>query len=221
MIVSSNSIINNKTMIMKKLSFVCLMAAGMFLISCGDNTNDNNVASNADTATSTTNNDATTMSDTVNRSSDNATSTSSLTDKDNQFVMKAASGGLMEVELGKLAQAKASNPKVKEFGSMMVTDHSKANDELKSLAQSKGITLPGTMTDEHQKHVKDLGEKTGDDFDEAYMKMMVDDHKEDVDHFEDCSKDSKDADLKAFATKTLPVLQKHLAQAKTIKDAVK
>jgi putative membrane protein len=207
-------------MIMKKLSFVCLMAAGMFVISCGDNSNDNNVASNADTATSTTNNDATTMSDTANRS-DNATATSSLTDKDNQFVMKAASGGLMEVELGKLAQTKASNPKVKEFGSMMVTDHSKANDELKSLAQSKGITLPGTLTDEHQKHVKDLGEKTGADFDEAYMKMMVNDHKDDVDDFEDCSKDSKDADLKAFATKTLPVLQKHLAEAKTIKDAVK
>jgi len=77
------------------------------------------------------------------------------------------------------------------------------------------------MTDEHQKHVKDLSEKTGTDFDEAYMKMMVNDHKDDVDKFEECSKDSKDADLKAFATKTLPVLQKHLAEAKTIKDAVK
>ena len=206
---------------MKKLSFLCLMAAGVLAIqSCGDNNNDNNVAANADTVTTTTNNDA--LSDTSNMNrADNATATSSLTDDDNKFVMKAASGGLMEVELGKLAQAKASNAKVKEFGSMMVTDHSKANDELKALAQSKGITLPGTMTDEHQKHVKDLSEKTGTDFDEAYMKMMVNDHKDDVDKFEECSKDSKDADLKAFATKTLPVLQKHLAEAKTIKDAVK
>ena len=206
---------------MKKLSFLCLMAAGVLAIqSCGDNNNDNNVAANADTVTTTTNNDA--LSDTTNMNrADNATATSSLTDEDNKFVMKAASGGLMEVELGKLAQAKASNAKVKEFGSMMVTDHSKANDELKALAQSKGITLPGTMTDEHQKHVKDLSEKTGNDFDEAYMKMMVNDHKDDVDNFEECSKDSKDADLKAFATKTLPVLQKHLAEAKTIKDAVK
>ena len=206
---------------MKKLSFLCLMAAGVLAIqSCGDNNNDNNVAANADTVTTTTNNDA--LSDTTNMNrADNATASSSLTDEDNKFVMKAASGGLMEVELGKLAQAKASNAKVKEFGSMMVTDHSKANDELKALAQSKGITLPGTMTDEHQKHVKDLSEKTGNDFDEAYMKMMVNDHKDDVDNFEECSKDSKDADLKAFATKTLPVLQKHLAEAKTIKDAVK
>ncbi|HSB94585.1 MAG TPA: DUF4142 domain-containing protein [Flavitalea sp.] len=207
---------------MKKLSFLCVMAAGMLAFqSCGDNNNDNKVGANADT-TSTANTDATTMSDTMNMNhSDNATTASSLTDKDNEFVMKAASGGMMEVELGKLAQEKASNPRVKEFGSMMVTDHTKANDELKSLAQSKGVTLPGTMTDEHQKHVKDLGEKSGKDFDEAYMKMMVDDHKEDVDHFEDCSKDSKDADLKAFATKTLPVLQKHLAEAKTVKDVVK
>ena len=144
---------------MKKLSFLCLMAAGVLAIqSCGDNNNDNNVAANADTVTTTTNNDA--LSDTTNMNrADNATATSSLTDEDNKFVMKAASGGLMEVELGKLAQAKASNAKVKEFGSMMVTDHSKANDELNALAQSKGITLPGTMTDEHQKHVKDLSEK--------------------------------------------------------------
>lgn len=206
---------------MKKLSFLCLMAAGVLAIqSCGDNNNDNNVAANVDTVSTTTNNDALSDTNNMNRA-DNATASSSLTDEDNKFVMKAASGGLMEVELGKLAQAKASNAKVKEFGSMMVTDHSKANDELKALAQSKGITLPGTMTDEHQKHVKDLSEKTGTDFDEAYMKMMVNDHKDDVDNFEECSKDSKDADLKAFATKTLPVLQKHLAEAKTIKDAVK
>lgn len=199
------------------------MAAGMLAIqSCGDNSNENNVGSNADTVNSSnTSNDATTMSDTANRASNNGAMSSSLTDKDNEFVMEAASGGLMEVELGRLAQQKASNARVKEFGSMMVTDHSKANDELKSLAQSKGITLPGTMTDKHQKHVKDLGEKSGADFDKAYMNMMVDDHKEDVDKFEDCSKDSKDADLKAFATKTLPVLQKHLADAKSIKDAVK
>jgi putative membrane protein len=206
---------------MKKLSFLCVMAAGMLAIqSCADNSNDNNVGSNADTVNTSPNSNDATMSDTANRASTGATS-SSLTDNDNEFVMKAASGGLMEVELGRLAQQKASNARVKEFGSMMVTDHSKANDELKALAQSKGITLTGTMTDEHQKHVKDLGEKTGADFDKAYMKMMVDDHKEDVDHFEDCSKDSKDADLKAFATKTLPVLQKHLADAKSIKDAVK
>ena len=127
----------------------------------------------------------------------------------------------MEVQLGKLAQEKSSNAKVKDFASKMVTDHSKANDELKALAQSKGITLTGTLNDEHQKHIKDLNEKTGADFDKAYMKLMVDDHKDDIDKFQKCSKDSKDADVKAFATKTIPVLQKHLAEAKTLKAAVK
>jgi putative membrane protein len=151
----------------------------------------------------------------------NATATSSLTDDENKFVMNAASGGMMEVQLGKLAQEKSSNTKVKDFASMMVTDHTKANDDLKALAQSKGITLTETLKDEHQKHITDLNEKTGADFDKAYMKLMVDDHKDDIDNFQKCSKDSKDADVKAFATKTIPVLQKHLADAKTVRDAVK
>jgi putative membrane protein len=208
---------------MKKLSFLSMMVAGILAMqSCADNNNNEVANSTSDTATTGMNHDNTSMSDTANMSNGaNSTTSSSLTDDDNQFVMKAASGGLMEVELGRLAQQKGSSARVKEFGSMMVTDHSKANDELKSLAQSKGLTLPATMKDEHQKHVKDLGEKSGADFDKAYMNMMVDDHKEDIEDFEKCSKNGKDADVKAFATKTLPVLQKHLASAKSIHDAVK
>jgi len=207
---------------MKKLSFLGVMVAGMLAMqSCADNNNEvTNSTSDSATTGMNHDNDNTSMADTVNMNN-NGTVSSALTDDDNKFVMNAASGGLMEVELGRLAQQKATNARVKEFGSMMVTDHSKANDELKSLAQSKGITLPATMKDEHQKHVKDLSEKSGADFDKAYMKIMVDDHKEDVDDFEDCSKDGKDADVKVFATKTLPVLQKHLASAKSIHDAVK
>lgn len=210
---------------MKKLSILGLMVAGMLAVqSCGDNNSNNETTE--DTTGDTTgmvHNDGTSMTDTNmnNNGAAGATTSSTLSDDDNKFVLKAASGGMMEVELGRLAQQKASSAQVKEFGSMMVTDHTKANDELKSLAQAKGITLPATMKDEHQKHVKDLSEKTGVEFDKAYMKMMVDDHKEDIDDFEDCSKDSKDADLKAFATKTLPVLQKHLASAKTTHDALK
>lgn len=139
-----------------------------------------------------------------------------------QFMVKAANGGMMEVELGSLAKDKATNPQVKEFAAMMVTDHSKANDELKSLAATKNFTLPATMDNDHREHITDLSNKTGKDFDKAYMDMMVDDHKEDIDLFEDITKkDNVDADLKAFATKTLPTLKKHHEAAKKIKDALK
>ena len=137
------------------------------------------------------------------------------------FVMKAADGGMMEVELGKMAQQQAQSARVKKFGAMMVSDHSKANDELKSIAASKNITLSDSLSEKHRKDVDDLREKKGTDFDKAYMKLMVDDHKKDVDEFEDASKEQKDADIKAFAGKTLPVLQMHLDSAKAINDVLK
>jgi putative membrane protein len=140
---------------------------------------------------------------------------------DSEFMVKAASGGMMEVELGQLAAAKSTNPRVKSFGSMMVSDHTKANDELKALAAQKNITLPATIGEDHQKHVNDLKEKNGKDFDKAYMDMMVDDHKEDVDHFDEAAKDAKDGDVKSWASKTLPVLRMHLDSAKAINDAIK
>src|SRR5205807_92955 len=84
-------------------------------------------------------------------------STSSNVDKDSkEFVLKAAGGGMMEVEAGKIAQQKAKNQRVKDFGSMMVTDHTKANDELKGIASSKNITIPSTLPPDEQKHVDEL-----------------------------------------------------------------
>lgn len=135
-----------------------------------------------------------------------------------EFMTKAASGGMMEVELGKLAQQKGQHADVKNFGQMMVTDHTKANDELKALAAAKGIMLPDSMGSDHMDHVRDLRDKTGADFDKAYMNLMVEDHQEDIDDFEEAARDLQDADAKAFASKTLPVLQKHHERARQIKD---
>ena len=133
-----------------------------------------------------------------------------------EFMTKAASGGMMEVELGKMAQQQAQNQQVKDFGTMMVTDHTKANNELKALAASKNIILPDTMGEAHMDHVEDLRDNKGAEFDEAYMDLMVSDHKEDVEMFEDAANNLQDAEAKAFAAKTLPVLQKHMAQARMI-----
>lgn len=141
-------------------------------------------------------------------------------DDDSEFAVEAASGGMMEVELGRMAQEKASNPRVKSFGAMMVQDHSKANDELKTLADSKNIILPTTLGEKHQKHVDDLSKLTGAEFDKEYVKLMVDDHKEDIDKFEEASRDNKDADLKSFAAKTLPVLKKHYEEIQSIDKVI-
>lgn len=137
------------------------------------------------------------------------------------FVKEAAIGGLMEVELGRYVEQNAANARVKNFGSMMVRDHSKANDELKSIASQKNIQLPASMDEKHMNSVNDLKKKKGAELDKDYMSDMVDDHEKDVDKFRKQSEDGKDPEIKAFAAKTLPVLQTHLDSAKSIHDALK
>ena len=139
---------------------------------------------------------------------------------DSEFAVKAASGGMAEVEMGKLAEEKGMSQSVKEYGAMMVKDHSKANDELKALAASKNITLPSTVGEDHQKHIDELAKLSGKEFDKKYVSMMVNDHKEDVDKFDKASRDAKDADIKAFAGKTLPTLREHLDKIQAIDKAM-
>ncbi|WP_338876416.1 DUF4142 domain-containing protein [Spirosoma sp. SC4-14] len=141
-------------------------------------------------------------------------------DDDSEFAVKAASGGMLEVELGRMAQEKAQSQQVKDFGAMMVKDHSKANDELKALASSKNIVLPSTLGEEEQKHVDELAKLSGKEFDKKYVSLMVDDHQKDVDEFKEEAKDAKDPDIKAFAAKTVPTLQEHLNKIKAINDAM-
>ena len=138
---------------------------------------------------------------------------------DSKFAVEAANGGMAEVQLGQSAQAKATDPKVKEFATMMVADHTKANDELKSLAGIKGITLPAAPSEEMQKEAADINAKTGKDFDKAYIDQMVKDHKKTFELFEDGQKNVKDAELKAFIDKTLPVLRTHLDHVQTIEKS--
>jgi putative membrane protein len=136
------------------------------------------------------------------------------------FVLDAAKGGMAEVELGQLAADKASSDDVKKFGQRMVTDHSKANDELKTLAQSKSITLP-SQVDAKDKATHDrLAKLSGAAFDRAYMAHMVTDHRKDVGEFRKESTAGKDSDVKAWAAKTLPTLEEHLKMAQDTDKAV-
>jgi putative membrane protein len=139
-----------------------------------------------------------------------------MSSQDHNFVMDAAMGGLMEVELGRIAAQKGASEAVKQFGQRMVDDHSNANQELMSLASSKGMTLPTALDDKHQKDVAKLSAMSGAEFDRAYAKMMLKDHEKDVKEFERQSTRGGDPELRAFATKTLPTLQEHLQMARAL-----
>lgn len=193
---------------MKKLMYIGLIAGVACLVqACGGNKDSKASADSANTA----------KADTAKKDS-----SASAVDKDDaKFAVAAANGGMAEVELGALAQEKAGNAKVKDFGSMMVKDHSKANDEMKALAKSKGITLPDSIDSKEKKVKSDLSAKSGADFDKAYVSNMIDDHKEDIKEFEDAAKNVKDPELKAFAVKTLPTLKMHLDAIQKIHDSMK
>lgn len=139
-----------------------------------------------------------------------------LSSQDRNFLMDAAMGGMMEVELGRLATERGASDPVKQFGQRMVDDHTAANTELMSIASSKGITLPTMLDRKHQQHVTKLSGLSGAEFDRAYSRMMVTDHNKDVNMFERESTRGADPDLRAFATKTLPTLQEHLQMARAL-----
>jgi len=135
---------------------------------------------------------------------------------DRAFVMAAAAGGMAEVDLGQLASSKASNEKVKMFGERMVKDHGMAGDELKTLAASKQITVPTSLDAKHQATHDRFAKLSGADFDRAYVKDMLADHKKDVAEFMKESQSGKDPEVKAWAAKTLPTLQEHLKMIEDI-----
>ncbi|MGI8961633.1 MAG: DUF4142 domain-containing protein [Bryobacteraceae bacterium] len=141
-----------------------------------------------------------------------------LKSSDTAFAMKAAQGGVAEVQMGKLAAEKASSPDVKAFGQQMVDDHTKANDDLKSVAGKKAMTLPGDMNAHQQATHSKLEKLSGAAFDRAYVKDMVKDHEEDVKEFQKEANSGKDEDIKGFASRTLPVLQGHLDNIKSIQS---
>jgi putative membrane protein len=134
---------------------------------------------------------------------------SSLSEKDKTFMKKAAKGGMMEVTMGKVAEQNGQSDDVKSFGKRMVTDHSKANDELKSLASKKGFQLPSK-------------EHTGKWIsDRAYMDMMVKDHEKDLAEFQEEANSGGDPDLKKFADDTAKMVQEHLGLAKETQGKLK
>jgi putative membrane protein len=142
--------------------------------------------------------------------------------KDSDFAVEVMDGGLLEVQASNLALTKGTSPEVKKYAQMMVDDHTKASNELKSVAASKNITLPDVMSEKCQKKFYDLDQKEkGEDFDKEYIDLMVKDHKDMIDKFEDQAEDGNDAELKTWASGKLEVLRHHLNEAQRIQDALK
>ncbi|HEX6045305.1 MAG TPA: DUF4142 domain-containing protein [Pyrinomonadaceae bacterium] len=203
-----------------------LVVAGKAGIRSQNQNQNSNQNSNMNTNTNTNTNTRANSNRSGNRNSGNAGEATggqvgmgNLSSQDRDFLMDAAMGGMMEVEMGRMAAQLGSSDAVKQFGRRMVDDHSKANTELTSLASSKGITLPTALDQKHRQEMSKMQRMKGADFDRAYMKLMVSDHTKDVSEFEKQSTRGTDPDLKAFASKTLPTLQEHLQLARSINDA--
>lgn len=142
-------------------------------------------------------------------------------DYDSDFLTKAASGGMLEVALGKLVVQRGTRADAKAFAQQMVTDHSQANAELMGLAQRKRITLPTMMGNDQQDVYKDVEEKTAANFDRVYIREMRQDHEEDIKLFTEAATKATDPDIKALAEKTLPMLQHHLEMVQKIEADIK
>lgn len=207
---------------------VCAAGSALFaLATIGCNTTANvNTSSNANHTNSnaysnintSNNNSGSTLGNAANSVANAASSMT--TPSAESFLTDVIEGGNTEVALGKLAQTQSKNPDIKKFGQMLVTDHSKANQEATALAKKMNINVPTGMGS-HQSTYDKLKGLTGDDFDREFVEDMVSDHQKDVSTFQKESQNSSDADVKAFATKTLPVLQKHLDTVKGIQGKMK
>lgn len=140
--------------------------------------------------------------------------------QDDKFFHQAASGGMLEVELGRLAAEKASNAQVKAFGQRMVTDHGKANQQLMQIATSMRKQVPTQLLPEHRAHRDQLSRLSGAEFDRMYMQHMVMEHKKDVTGFEQQAQRGTVPELRSFAQQTLPVLREHMTMAQQLATQV-
>jgi putative membrane protein len=202
---------------MKKLSSIILAYSLIVMPACNDNRTE--TASTYDSDTTVNSADQTAVTGSNSDTMNNITNTVTMNPgSDSSFIKEALNASMMEVELGKVATQKAKNRRVKNFASMMVTDHSKAINDLKQLASGMNITVAGEMDSSHKRHIADMKKLSGDEFEKHYMSMMVDDHQKDIASFNNASR-SSDNNVKNFATKTLPVLQKHMDSATAIKSA--
>jgi putative membrane protein len=181
----------------------------LFCISCGSN-------SSTDSAQAAKDSNMTKMDSTGTDTSGAGKMSSippTVSKGDQAFAVNTANAGMTEIQAANLAQQQGTSADVKKYAAMMIKDHTAAAGTLKMIAAKKNLTLPADLSSDSQQAIADLQKKTGKDFDKAYMKMMVDDHKKVIGTFEDEQKNGSDADIRAFADNTLHTLHHHLDEA--------
>lgn len=207
-----------KNICMKKLSLASLIIGAVLFSACNGNSTKSG-SMNSDTSSSKMSSDSSKMS-----SSTDTTSNSKMamvSDDAKNFSTDAATDGMFEVEMGKIAMKNAGTQSIKDFGKMMVTDHTKINDQLKALASKKMVDLPTTVTADQQKTIDKMSKETGKTFDKDYVSMMVEGHKNAIAAFKTAGDKITDTDYKDFIMKTLPTLQKHLDAIDAINKKMK
>jgi putative membrane protein len=204
------------------ISAFLLIFSAILLSACGGNTANNANRTTMNTTVNTTTTNSTSTNSMMNNStvSNTNTANSNVAVMQDNFWVNAAQSGMAEVEIGKLAAQKATNAEVKKFAQMMVADHTKANEELKTLAAKNNVKLPTEMDSSHKSMLEKLQGLTGAEFDKAYVEGQVDDHETAVDLMEDNTGNSN-ADIKAFAAKSLPIMKSHLDMIKGIQGKMK
>jgi len=136
------------------------------------------------------------------------------------FIRNAAEGNMAEVKLGQLAEQKGQNPEVKKFGERMVQDHSKANEELKKVADQEHINLPTNTSAKSAATYRSLEKLSGPEFDKAYARTMLQDHQKDVTEYKQEASKAPDGPVKQYVQETLPTLESHLQEAKQMQAQV-
>ena len=137
---------------------------------------------------------------------------------EHKFVHEAAKGGLIEVQMGKLAAQKGQSSSVKQFGDRLMRDHQDANNKLKKIAQKKGITVPQQLEQKDQKMIEHLQSLSGKEFDTAFIQHAVENHQKDIKKYEQQASEGEDPAIRSFASETLPVLREHQRIAQTLAD---
>jgi putative membrane protein len=210
---------------MKKLNLTTISALAVFgLVACnGSATNTVNTTNMNRAAMNTNSNVAVVVNTNANTMTNTMSNTAggNVSSADTEFMNKAAQGGMAEVELGKMASTKAQNAEVKQFGQQMTADHTRANNELKTLAAGKNVTLPTDVGAMHKATMDKLSKLSGAEFDREYVKAMVEDHEKDVAEFQKQADSGTNADVKAFAAKTLPTLKSHFEMIKAMQSKMK
>lgn len=212
---------------MKNFSIMILLSLAILAMTGCPGSATNTANSNGATVNSNTaivvNSNTTSVNTNANTQNSNTSSANTAVSgtSANEFMTEAAQGGMAEVELGRLASTKAQNASVKQFGQQMMADHTRANNELKQLAEKKNVTLPTDVGTTHKATADKLSKLSGAEFDKEYVEEMVKDHEKDVKAFQTQADSATDADVKAFAVKTLPTLKMHLEMIKSIQSKMK